>query len=62
MRLAELRQHLGQREPVGHHHGLVQQGRIVQLDRLVFQDALEQVLGIHVADHMIDVTVADRVG
>ena len=58
----ELLQHLGQREPVGHDQHLAQQGVVGQRERLVVQHALEQVLGIHIAHHVVDIAVAHRVG
>ena len=62
MRLAELGEHLGQRQPVGHHQCLVHQRFVGQRDGLVVQHALEQVLGIDIAHHVVDIAHAHGVG
>ncbi|MNM99867.1 hypothetical protein D3C81_1124390 [compost metagenome] len=60
--LAELLEHFGQGQAVRHHQRLADQGGVVEGDRLVVQHPLEQVLDGDVADDVVDVAVADRVG
>ena len=62
MHLPELLQHLGQGEPVGQDQHLAHQGVVRQRNPLVVQHPLEQILGIHIAHHMVEVSLAHRVG
>ena len=60
--LAELLKHLGERQPVRHDQHLVHQVFVLERQGLIVEHALEQVLGIDIADDMVDVAVAHGVG
>ena len=62
MHLAELLQHLGQRQPIGNDEHLVHQLIVVERQRLVVEHALEEILGVDIANHVIDIALAHRVG
>ena len=62
MHLLKLVQHFGQRELVGHDENFADQTVIFERNGLVIQHALKQVLGIHIANDVINITIADGVG
>ena len=62
MGLLELVQHLSQRQLVGHDQHLADQAVVQQRDGLVVEHALEQILGVHIADDVVDIAFADGVG
>ena len=60
--LLELVEHFGQGELVRHDQHAANQAAVFERQRLVVQRPLEQVFGIHVANHMVNVAIAHRVG